>query len=163
MKYVNFCLIVLFSLALSSVSIKDTTPSIGYYPGEMIPDITLTGLEGQMRSLSDYRGKKVVMNFWASYDAQSRASNVRLHNYLKIKDADIVFLSISFDENIHIVERTAAMDNLDAISQFCEVNGTDSELFNDFKLNRGFRNYLIDENGVITVMNITPEYLESIL
>ncbi len=163
MKYVNFCLIVLFSLALSSVSIKDTTPSIGYYPGEMIPDITLTGLEGQMRSLSDYRGKKVVMNFWASYDAQSRASNVRLHNYLKIKDADIVFLSISFDENIHIVERTAAMDNLDAISQFCEVNGTDSELFNDFKLNRGFRNYLIDENGVIMAMNVTPEELSKIL
>lgn len=163
MKYVNFCLIAIFSLALSSGSVKDAAPSIGYYPGEIIPDIVLTDLEGYTYNLSDYQGKKVVVNFWASYDAQSRASNVLLHNYLKMSNADVTFLSVSFDENKDVIERTIAMDNLDKISQFCEIVGADSELYSDFKLNRGFRNYLIDETGVIKAMNFTPEELSDIL
>jgi thiol-disulfide isomerase/thioredoxin len=163
MKYVNFCLIAIFSLALSSGSVKDAAPSIGYYPGEIIPDIVLTDLGGDTYNLSDYKGKKVVVNFWASYDAQSRATNVLLHNYLKMNNADVAFLSVSFDENRDVIERTFEMDNLEIISQFCEVNGADSEIYNDFKLNRGFRNYLIDENGVITAMNFTSDDLSSIL
>ncbi|MDD2299188.1 MAG: TlpA disulfide reductase family protein [Fermentimonas sp.] len=163
MKYVNFCLIAIFSLALSSGSVKDAAPSIGYYPGEIIPDIVLTDLDGDTYNLSDYKGKKVVVNFWASYDAQSRATNVLLHNYLKMNNADVAFLSVSFDENRDVIERTFEMDNLEIISQFCEVNGADSEIYNDFKLNRGFRNYLIDENGVITAMNFTSDDLSSIL
>lgn len=163
MKYVNFCLIAIFSLALSSGSVKDAAPSIGYYPGEIIPEIVLTDLEGDSFLLSDYKGKKVVVNFWATYDAQSRANNVRLHNYLKMIDNDVEFISIAFDENKNVVERTMAMDNLDALSQFCDVNGTDSDLYRNFKLNRGYRSYLIDEDGVIKAINVTPEDLSLIL
>ena len=63
MKYVNFCLVALFSLALSSGSVKDAAPSLGYYPGEIIPEIVLTDLEGDKYMLSDFKGNKVVVNF----------------------------------------------------------------------------------------------------
>lgn len=163
MKYVNFCLIAIFSLALSSVSVKDAAPTLGYYPGEIIPEIVLTDLEGDTYMLSEYKGKKVVVNFWATYDAHSRATNIRLHNYLKMISADVTFISIAFDENLNVLDRTMAMDNLDKFSQFCNLNGTKSDLYRDFKLSRGFRNYLIDENGVIVAMNITTEDLSIIL
>ncbi len=163
MKYVNFCLVAIVTLVLTSGSVKHAAPSIGYYPGEMIPDIVLTGLNGDRVRLSDYKGRKVVVNFWASYDARSRALNVSLHNYLKMNESDVAFVSISLDENIHVAERTWAMDNLDAISQFCEMEGSASALYRDFKLNRGFRSYLIDEEGVIRAMNMTPENLRTLL
>ena len=163
MKYVNFCLVAIFSLALSSGSVKDAAPALGYYPGEIIPEIVLTDLEGDTYMLSEYKGKKVVVNFWATYDAQSRATNIRLHNYLKKMSADVTFISIAFDENINVLDRTMVMDNLDTLSLFCDVNGTESDLFRDFKLSRGFRSYLIDENGVIMAMNVTPEELSIIL
>jgi len=163
MKYVNFCLAALSSLLLSAGSVKNDIADTGYYPGEIIPDITITDLEGDLHHLHEFKGKKVVVNFWAAYDAPSRANNVRLHHYLSRYHADITFLSISFDENINVVERTLALDNLDPASQFCEVNGPDSKVYKDFKLNRGFRNYLIDEDGKITAMNITPDELDSIL
>ena len=163
MKYLNFCLAALFSLVLSAGSVKNETPNTGYYPGESIPDIVLTDLEGEAYHLHDFKGKKVVVNFWATYDAQSRVNNVRLHNYLSKHHADIAFLSIAFDENINIVERTLTLDKLNPASQFCEVSGTGSNVYKDFKLNQGFRNYLIDENGVITAMNITPDSLTAIL
>ena len=163
MKYVNFCLGAIFSLVLTAGSVSNNTPSTGYYPGELIPDITITDLSGDVHRLHDFKGKKVVVNFWATYDALSRANNVQLHNYLRKHHADISFLSVAFDENKHVAERTFVLDNLDTTSQFCEVRGTNSDIFHDFKLNRGFSNYLIDENGVIKAMNVTPEDLEIIL
>jgi hypothetical protein len=75
---------------------------------------------------------------------------------------EIEFLSISFDENRNVAEKTLAMDHLEHRAQFYEVNGTRSDLYKDFKLKRGFRNYLIDENGVIAAMNITATDLRAI-
>ncbi len=47
--------------------------------------------------------------------------------------------------------------------EFYEISGTGSKIYKDFKLNERFLNYLIDENGVIIAMNITPEDLKTIL
>ncbi len=163
MKYLSFCLVSVISFVLSSGSVKTVLPSSGYHPGEMIPNIALTDSEGNYRNLYDYKGKKVVVNFWATYHAQSRANNVQLYNYLQSNDSDVEFVSVAFDENKNVVERTLMLDRLEGISQFYEIGGTASQTYRDFKLNEGFRNCLIDENGVIIAMNITPGDLKAIL
>ncbi|HHU97450.1 MAG: TlpA disulfide reductase family protein [Bacteroidota bacterium] len=163
MKYVNICLIVIMTFALSAGTVNQKMPSVGYHPGETIPDIVLTDLEGNNYLLHDYKGKKVVVNFWASYDARSRAANVQLHNILKGMDEDVIFLSVSFDENQHVVERTLRLDDMETVSLFNEPNGTRSKLYKELKLDRGFRNYLIDENGVIAAMDVDPADLKQLL
>ena len=40
-----------------------SAPSVG----SMAPDFTLPDLDGKLHSLSDYRGKKVVLMSWASW------------------------------------------------------------------------------------------------
>lgn len=35
--------------------------------GEQAPDLALAGLDGQEHRLSDYRGRRVLLNFWASW------------------------------------------------------------------------------------------------
>ncbi|MGI6572422.1 MAG: TlpA family protein disulfide reductase [Fermentimonas sp.] len=163
MKYVNICLIVIMTFALLAGTVNQKTPSVGYHPGETIPDIVLSDLEGNNYLLHDYKGKKVVVNFWASYDARSRAVNVQLHNILKGMDEDVIFLSVSFDENQHVVERTLRLDDMETVSLFNVPNGTRSKLYKELKLDRGFRNYLIDENGVITAMDVDPSDLKQLL
>ena len=163
MKYVKFCLLVIASLMMSSGSIKTDKPAIGYYPGERIPNIVLHDIEGNILDLSEYKGKKVIVNFWAAYDACSRASNIRIHNFLKENYPNIAYLSISFDENRNVFEKTIRWDQLEIGSHFCDTNGTRSEIYKKFRLNRGFKNYLIDENGVIMAINVTPENLKIIL
>lgn len=159
MKCLNFCLLAIASFALSSGSVKTDRLTVGYYPGELIPNIVLNDWEGNSVNLNDYKGNKVVVNFWAAYDAQSRAVNVWLYNYLKENNPDVVFLSISFDENKSVFERTLLLDKLESNLHFCEVNGSRSDVYKDFRLEKGFRNYLIDENGVIAAMNVTPNAL----
>ena len=41
--------------------------SRGVRVGEQAPDFTLRALDGSPVGLSDYRGKKVVLFFWASW------------------------------------------------------------------------------------------------
>ena len=163
MRYLNFCLVALASLFLMSTSIKTETPSSGYYPGEQIPNFVLNGLDGRHLDLNDYKGKKVILSFWVTYDAQSRAANVRLYNYLKKNHADIAILSISFDKNRNVFEKTVLLDEIDLSSQYCDAAGTDSEIYKNFQLNKGFKNYLLNENGVIMAMNVTPDKLEKLL
>lgn len=162
MKYVNLYLVVL-SLFLTSGLIKTEKTSTGYYPGERLPNIVINGMEEKTLDLSEYKGKKVVLNFWAAYDAHSRANNVAFHNYIKEHAAeDVAFISISFDENFNVFERTMLLDKIDTHSQFYVANGTESKIYKDFQLNKGFRNYIIDEDGIIKEMNITVEKLKEL-
>lgn len=162
MKYVNFGLLIL-SFFLMSNSIKTEKTSIGYYPGNRIPNIVLTGLEGQQLDMNEYKGKKVVLNFWAAYDAHSRAKNVMLHNYLKDNESDVEFLSVSLDENINVHRRTLLLDKIDERSQFCDNAGINSKLYKEFELEKGFKSYLIDEHGVIKAIDLSKDKLKELL
>lgn len=154
---------VIVSLILVSSSTKTNKPSAGYYPGEQIPNIELQGLEGNNLELGDYKGKKVVLNFWAAYDANSRAKNVQLHNFLTRYYPDVTLVSVSFDDNENVFEKTLVLDNIHPENQFCDVTGTQSDIYKDFRLAKGFKNYLLDENGVIQAMDLTPEILQNLL
>ena len=35
--------------------------------GEIAPDLALTGLDGKQHRLSEYRGRRVLLNFWATW------------------------------------------------------------------------------------------------
>lgn len=163
MKYVNFCLVVIVSLIFISSSTKTSRTSTGYYPGEQIPNIVLNGLEGKNLDLNDYKGEKVVLNFWAAYDASSRARNVQLHNFLKEYFPDVTFVSVAFDENENVFEKTLLLDEIESANQFCDTAGTQSDIYKKLRLNKEFKNYLLDENGVIRAINLTPEKLQNLL
>ena len=67
-------------------------------PGTMAPDFTLPTLVGKNFSLSQLKGKVVVLDFWASWcpDCRKDAPNV-VRLYREYKDKDVVFVGISFD------------------------------------------------------------------
>lgn len=63
----------------------DETLSEGLSPGEIPPDFELKTLDGQTIRLSDYKGKKVILNFWATWCPPCRAEMPYLENYYKTK------------------------------------------------------------------------------
>ena len=69
-------------------------------PGKTAPNFTLKNLEGKDVSLSDFKGKVVYLDFWASWCGPCRAeipSAAKMEEDLK--DKEVVFLKVSIDEN----------------------------------------------------------------
>lgn len=133
--------------------------------GDIAPDFNIKSMsvEPAIQSLSDLRGHYVLLNFWASYDAQSRLRNVSFSNVLRSTGCDVELVSISFDEYASIFEETVRKDQIVAPACFVETEGESSGLFKKYRLGRGFTNYLLDENGVIIAKNISVDELSAYL
>ncbi|MGM0843824.1 MAG: redoxin domain-containing protein [Bacillota bacterium] len=49
--------------------------------GDAAPDFTLTTLDGEEVSLSDYQGQKVILNFWATWCPPCKAEMPHMQEY----------------------------------------------------------------------------------
>ena len=164
MKYVKWIFVVLLICSLTSFIEKDK-PTSGLNVGDLAPDLMIkTKVNEQSISLKDLRGECVLLSFWASYDALSRVQNVSLSNVLKSSaHSNITLVSVSFDDYQSIFEETVRKDQIVTPNCFVETAGQESKLFQKFKLNKGFTNYLIDAKGKIIAKNISAEDLTSYL
>lgn len=83
----------------------------GLAKGEVPPDFELTTLDGDTVKLSDYRGKKVILNFWATWCPPCRAEMPHIQSYFEEQAAE---------ENVEIlaVNLTTEDRGLDKIRNF---------------------------------------------
>lgn len=163
MKYLKYFLIGGIVLITSSYTTRTSRLSEGIYPGNLMPELTLNDESGKSLNLEHLKGVKVLVNFWAAYDAESHTKNVLLWNTLQEKNYPVVMLSVSFDKSKNVFKKTIDMDGIDSESQYYESKGTHSEVYKKYQLEKGFKNYLIDEQGQIMAMNFTPNELENLL
>ncbi len=68
------------------------------------PDITFTAIDGKSFKLSDYKGKLVLLNFWATWCAPCKVEFPQMLE-LAVNDKDIIFLAVSVDENSEDIAR----------------------------------------------------------
>ncbi len=62
------------------------------------PDFTLLDVDGNEHTLSDYKGKVVLINFWTIYCPSCRREMSKLIKLReKYKDEELVFLGVGFD------------------------------------------------------------------
>ncbi|MFH0931839.1 MAG: redoxin domain-containing protein [Candidatus Zixiibacteriota bacterium] len=70
----------------------------GIYEGEIAPDFTLKDLNGVEKSLKEFRGKVVLLNFWATWCSPCRIeipSMVEL--YKKYNDKGLEIIGVNLD------------------------------------------------------------------
>ncbi len=163
MKYVKWIFVVLLFSSLTSFVEKDR-PTAGLDVGDVAPDFKIQATLGkQPIDLHSTRGKYVLLNFWASYDAQSRMQNVSLNHAVNALPQNIEMVSVSFDEYESVFNETIRKDRLQSSDCYLEIAGKASSLFKKYNLERGFKNYLLDKQGVIIAKDLTASELSTYL
>ncbi|MGH9688738.1 MAG: TlpA family protein disulfide reductase [Candidatus Acidiferrales bacterium] len=79
------------------------------------PTFSLPSLSGNQVSLADYRGKKVVVSFWASWCGPCRREMPMLRSFYEQyhqADSNFQFLAVSLDDNRTDPAKYAAEENL---------------------------------------------------
>ncbi|KGK88617.1 TlpA disulfide reductase family protein [Clostridium sp. HMP27] len=69
-------------------------------------DFKLKDLTGKEVSLSDYKGKKVFLNFWATWCPPCKAEMPEMEMlYQETKNSDLVILAVNLDEERNTVQK----------------------------------------------------------
>lgn len=163
MKVRAYVLILSVAFLGMSAGSKKAMLTEGANPGDLAPRIELLGKGGDA-GFQNQKGRYTLLNFWAAYDAESRARNVQLANEVnKLSPDKIALCSISLDERESVFTGTVKIDKLDLSTQFHEGLGKESVLYKKYDLKKGFGNFLINDKGVIIASNVTPEKLAEIM
>lgn len=91
-------LVVLFpAVAWTAGNGKLTLPVVEKFKA---PDFTLPGDNGEIYRLGDFRGKVVVLNFWATWCPPCRYEMPAMERaWQKVKGKGVVFLAVNVGEN----------------------------------------------------------------
>jgi len=129
----------------------------GFQIGDYAPAIILPEFGGRAIDFREHAGQYTLVNFWAAYDAESRVRNIQLRNSVKELDSSLLAVhSISMDERKSVFEGTLKADGLEKTNQWNDRRGKASALYKMYGLEKGLRNFLIDDKGVIVGVDLSP-------
>jgi peroxiredoxin len=116
----------------------------GLQIGQKAPDFELKTLTGEPAKLSSFKGKKVMLNFWATWCPPCKAEMPEMEQFYKQGNKDVVILAVNIDSQ-------------NDVKGFADKNGitfpilldTDSKVNGTYQILSIPTTYFIDRNGVI--------------
>ena len=161
--------LVLMSLMLAFITTQTRAQDV--YVNPVAPAFTLSDVDGKQVSLSDFKGKIVYIDFWATW-CGACVEEIPYSKQLieKFKDnPNIVFLSISFDQDVNKWKKKVKSKKLLGI-QLNSPEGSSSLVMRDYNIRFIPTFLLIGKDGIIIDAQAkkpseegTEEYLNKIL
>ncbi len=137
---------------------SQSAPSVGF----LAPDFTLDTMDGDSITLSDLRGKAVIINLWASWCGPCRAEMPAMQNvYEKYRDKGFTILAVN----------ATSQDSLSAAEAFVEELGLtypilldrDGQVSKLYNLRALPTTYFVAPDGSITEVVIGGPMAEALL
>ncbi len=148
--------------AVATSDKKNDENIIKEFGTNVAPNFSLKNLEGKTVQLSDYRGKLVVLDFWATWCGPCKASFPKMQEIVtKYKDKEVVFLFVD------TWEQTKPDQTLKKVTQFIAdkkynfnvVFDTKQSVADSYKVTFIPKKFVIDTKGNLIAINIQEEDL----
>ncbi len=142
--------ILLFTLILTALLLAAcggvTAPLPDLSGTEPAPDITLPTPDGEMISLSDYRGQVVFLNFWGTYCPPCVAELPDIQKvYEELESEDFVVIGLNVEEKPEKVKAFVEENGL----TFPIIISPDATVNPLYQLKRMPTTWFIDRNGIL--------------
>ena len=160
MAMINVRTILFFILLQGLLSQQSGAQSI--YSSQNL-EIALPSLKGDITRLSDYQGKVILIDFWASWCGPCRLSNktlVKLYDKYKAKGFEI--FGVSMDENLNAWAKAVSKDKISWV-QVIDRGGWEGGTALSWNVYRLPTSYLVDKDGKLIARDPDKKELVKLL
>lgn len=151
---------VILYVSLSASSSKKNNNVYTLEIGDILP--MMNAKDGLCPKLLPKEGshRYKLIHFWASYDADSRAKNIKYLNFFSSTASDkISYLGVSVDPDEQVFYTTLKIDSIESEKSIYLGNYREKVL-KLYRLNRGLHTFLVDDHGYIKAVNPSEDELK---
>ena len=131
------------------------------WTGKPAPDFSLPDVNGKDISLASFKGKYVLVDFWASWCGPCRQENPNVVKaYNEFKDKNFTILGVSLDKDKDAWQQAIQHDQL-TWTQISDLKYWNSKAVDVFKFEGIPFNILIDPQGKIIAQELRGDALEA--